>query len=227
VKQNVIADNFTGRRRSSRGDAVYSALRKEIESGRFVAGTHLREEEIANLLGVSRTPVRDAVSRLVLEGILTVRPSRGVTVTELDQDRVVELYEALELLEGAVSEIAAIRGSRNKIPRLEQIIIHESDLLDNVGELTPLNEEFHQIIYDMADNHYLVSSLRNLSYSFNLLKGTTLADPVRAQQSHQEHVGIVSAIRQRDSEMAGRIAREHVRNARRVRIRMLFPPSSE
>jgi DNA-binding GntR family transcriptional regulator len=203
-------------------DSVYRSIRSAIEAGQFEPGERLLEVDLAKLLGVSRTPVRDALRRLVSEGLLTIIPARGVIVTELDEVEVVELYSVLEVLEGTAAEFAANRASEDNIAQLGRILDEEQESLGDLDKLVTLNNDFHHAVYAAAHNRYLVRSVRWLSDSLNLLRGSTLVDQARQRTSHDEHLQIASAIKRRDPEVAGQVARRHIREAKRIRMQMLF-----
>jgi DNA-binding GntR family transcriptional regulator len=203
-------------------EEVYRAIRTGIEVGRFVPGERMLEVELAEMLGVSRTPVREAVRRLISEGLLTLASARGVIVTQLDEAKVIELYAMLEVLEGTAAEFAANRASDSDIEHLQAILEKEEKALGNLDGTVRLNDELHRAVYVAAHNRYLTSSVRWLSDSLNLLRGSTLVEPDRQRSSHEEHTQIVAAIRRRDPEIAGAVARQHIREARRLRVKILF-----
>lgn len=204
------------------GGAVYRSVRQAIATGRFKPGDRLREVTIANLLNVSRTPVRDALKRLESEGLLTIAPSRGLIVTELDRQNVLELYGLREILEGSAAALAANRASESEILALFEILEEEANHLDDASKLAEINRHFHSALYAASHNRYLIAAASGLSRSLHLLPGTTLSVPGRAVSSHEEHIEIVSHIEQRNPATAEQIARKHIREARRLRLRMLF-----
>lgn len=203
-------------------ESVYQSIRGAIETGKFQPGQRLLEINLAKLLAVSRTPVRDAVRRLVSDGILTEVASRGVVVTQLDEEHVIELYSVLEVLEGTAAKFAAYKATAQDAMHLAGILEKEARSFGDVDQIISLNNDFHRTIYGAARNRYLTDSLRRLSDSLNLLRGSTLADPARQRSAHEEHVDIASAIRRGDAELAERIARQHIVEARRFRLQMLF-----
>jgi len=207
------------------GEAVYRALRTAVEGGGFPPGTRMRENSLADMLGVSRTPIREALRRLLADGMLTQTSSRGLVVTDLDRQQVLELFALREVLEGTAARFAAHRAADSDIDLLHSIIEREKPFLAaGDGEsLMHLNMIFHKTIWEAARNRYLLASVKGISDALSLLRGATLDDPDRQRNSHAEHQQIVSAIEQRDAELAEGIAREHIREARRVRLRMLFP----
>ena len=100
-------------RTRSRADFVYENLRDAISDGRIAGGERVREEEVARNLGVSRTPVREALQRLQQRGLLSFGPTRGLVVAQLSHQQVVELYAMREILEGSAARFAAYSRSRN------------------------------------------------------------------------------------------------------------------
>lgn len=203
---------------SSRGEYVYAALRDAIHQGRFGPGARVVEVEIARELGVSRTPVRDALRRLESDGLLIVAPRRGLSVATLDQQQVLELYALREVLEGTAARLAAQHAGEGEIGALHDLVgRHRARLHDGPTALMSLNREFHQVIYQAARNRYVLQSLHSLRDSLALLPGTTYAAPGRPVAALAEHDRIVQAIARRDPAAAEEAARAHIRTAERVR----------
>src|SRR3954464_13472158 len=105
----------SGPRTRSRGDFVYESLRDAISDGRIAGGERVREEEVARNLGVSRTPVREALQRLQQRGVLVLGAGRGLVVPRLSQQQVIELYAMREILEGSAARFAALHASAAEI----------------------------------------------------------------------------------------------------------------
>src|SRR5215510_7621675 len=137
-------------RTRSRADFVYESLRDAIWDGRIAVGERVREEDVARNLGVSRTPVREALQRLQQRGLLVLGPGRRLVVAQLGHDEVVELYAMREILEGSAARFAAERATPEEIVTLyqlqEQLKSAERDLH------VTLNRRFHQAIYEAAHN---------------------------------------------------------------------------
>src|SRR3954466_7612889 len=108
-------------RTRSRADFVYESLRDAISDGRIAGGERVREEEVARNLGVSRTPVREALQRLQQRGILILGPGRGLVVAQLSHEQVVELYAMREILEGSAARFAAMHATADEIATLYQL----------------------------------------------------------------------------------------------------------
>lgn len=209
-------------RTQSRADFVYDSLRDAIWEGRFAHGERIREEEIANVLGVSRTPVREALQRLQQRGLLVIGPGRGLMVAQLSKQQVFELYAMREILEGSAARFAARHANEAEIEILYRL---QRELAASNGDalnLVKLNRRFHQAIYEAAHNQYLLETLDTLNDSLALLHSTTFRAPSRRTETDEEHRRIVEAIEKRDSEAAERVAREHIRQAQRTRFETLM-----
>lgn len=207
----------------SRSQIVYSTLKGQIRDGSLKPGQRMREIEIAEAQGVSRTPVREAMNRLVSEGLLEISAARGIAVTELSKQQVLEIYALREFLEGASARFAAQHASPPEMRSLRDLV----DYTDTIPEDEPaqhaqLNKRFHGQIAEAAHNNYLGRALVLLSDSLMLVPGTTFEHPGRVKAVHAEHIAILDAIEARDPDGAERAAREHIRRAGEVRLQMLF-----
>lgn len=202
--------------------AVYTALRRGIFDGTLQPGDRLREMELAEALGVSRTPVREALQRLMADGLLQAAPGRGTVVADLDKQQVLELYAVREVLEGAAAAMAAQRADETDIAQLWALLDEEAQLLDDPDACARLNVRFHEVLNQAAHNRYLTDTVRGLRDTLALLRGTSLKMENRTRTAHEEHRALVSAIEERDPERAEDIARRHIRAARRLRMKMLY-----
>lgn len=203
-------------RTRSRADVVFESLRDAIWTGRIVAGERVREEEIARHLGVSRTPVREALQRLQQRGLLIVG-SRGLIVSQLRSSQVLELYAMREILEGSAARLAAQHATDIEIAVLHRLQWELEQVGDDANAVVMLNRRFHQAIYDAAHNQYLMQTLDVLNDSLALLNNTTFRMPKR-RETDNEHKSIVAAIEKRDPDQAESLARSHIRNAQHTRF---------
>lgn len=205
-------------RTQSRADFVYDSLRDAIWEGRFAHGERIREEEIAGVLGVSRTPVREALQRLQQRGLLVVGPGRGLMVAQLSKQQVFELYAMREILEGSAARFAARHANEAEIEILYRLQRELAESGSDALTLINLNRRFHQSIYEAAHNQYLLQTLDTLNDSLALLHSTTFRVPNRRPETDEEHRRIVAAIENRDPDAAEKAAREHIRQAQRTRF---------
>jgi DNA-binding GntR family transcriptional regulator len=205
-------------RTRSRADFVYESLRDAISEGRIACGERVREEEIARNLGVSRTPVREALQRLHERGLLIFGSGRGLVVAELSQQQVVELYSMREILEGSAARFAAQHATAPEIAMLYRIQQELNAGAHDPALVVALNRRFHRAIYEAAHNRYLMQTLDNLHDSFALLHSNTSRLTRRRRESDQEHRNIIAAIEKHDPDLAERAAREHILQAQRARF---------
>lgn len=200
---------------SSQSFAAYNEIKRRILGGEFAPGARLREIEVAELLALGRTPVREALKRIQDEGLLRQEPGRGLVVAVMDQQEVGELYAMREALESTAASLAAHHATEAEILNMEAILFEQD------GDPVAQNLRFHEAIYSAAHNRYLNRLLRSLTDTTYLLGRSTLASPVRAEAALREHADIVAAIRKRDSQGAAEAARHHIHQALLERLKML------
>jgi DNA-binding GntR family transcriptional regulator len=202
-----------------RGQFVYDAVRDDIRSGGLRPGERLRETEIAERMGVSRTPVREALKRLESDGLVTFGQPRGLTVTELSQGQILDLYAMREVLEGAAARFAAERASPLEIATLKQIL-EQHKHASSPEEVAAVNRQLHDAIVGAAHNLYLQRVMTVLSDALALLGTTTYSVPGRIASGWKENAQIVDCIERRDAAGAEKAAQAHIRAAGAIRIAM-------
>jgi len=222
AERPFAAINADDLRTRSRADFVYDSLRDAIWEGRIARSERVREEDVARRLGVSRTPVREALQRLQQRGLLVNRLGRGLVVAELGKREVIELYAMREILEGSAARFAAQHAAAPEIDILYRLQLELADAPDNALLLVKLNRRFHQAIYDAAHNQYLTQTLDTLHDAMALLHSATFRAPNRRRESDAEHRRIVAAIEARNADQAEAVAREHIRQAQRTRFEALM-----
>lgn len=205
-----------------RGEAAYRGIRRAIQEGRLKPGDRLREIELARQVGLSRTPVREALRRLQAEGLVVHDAARGVVVAELDYSMVTELYFMREVLEGTAARLAAQHASEVEISILDELCQQYEAALGDELTLTACNRRFHETLYRCSHNRYLLNMVTVLHDALSLLGSTTLGSPERAAETLREHRDVVAAIRARDPDAAEQALRLHIRTAQKTRMRMLF-----
>lgn len=197
---------------SSVSDFAYAILRREIMEGRLVPGQRMREQELSEMLQVSRTPTREALSRLQADGLLVLQPRTGLAVAALDDSAVIEIYETREALEGTAALLAARYANPRDIAALRFLLQAEELDAADPATLPRHNRAFHEALYNAAHNRFLLKSLRALHDAMALLGPTTLSAPGRREQARAEHWRIVDAIERRGGATAEAEMRRHVRN---------------
>jgi DNA-binding GntR family transcriptional regulator len=204
----------------SAAEFAYATLRGEITEGRLPPGHRLREQELSERLQVSRTPVREALSRLQADGLLVMQPRTGLAVAELDEAAGIELYETREALEGAAAALAARYANPRDIAAMQAILAAEELVADDPLLLQRHNRRFHGAVLAAAHNRFLLKSLQALHDALTLLGPTTLARAGRRAQAQAEHRRVLGAIEKRDSAAAEAEMRAHVRRGAEVRQAM-------
>ena len=202
----------------SSGAIVYEQLLTGLRSGVFAPGDRLREEEISAQLSVSRTPIREALRRLEVDGIVEHRPRIGSVIRSLSQTEVVELYEMRLVLERTAAEMATQHGTQAEFDTLEALndrigAEREDPLLG-----AAINQDFHQGLYRAARNRFLLKAARALNSSLLLLGPTTYTDEQRIEVVVVQHREIIAGLRNRDAEAAGAAAEAHLQTSLRHRL---------
>lgn len=202
----------------SLADQAYDRFREGLRSGIFKPGQRLLEAELADHLGMSRTPVREAIRRLQSEGLVAHLPARGLCVAAYDPGQVDELYVMREALEGTAARLAAQHAGRPEILLLQRMVEEEAGLSGEAA--AEHNRRFHRALHQAAHNRYLLRALSALSDALLLLGPTTLDLPGRAAEARAEHARIVEAIAARDGDAAEAAARAHIAAAHAARLAM-------
>lgn len=205
----------------SRGQAVYETLREALQNGRFKPGDRVREEDIAQQLDVSRTPVREALGRLTAEGFLKPSGGRGLVVRSLDLSEVLELYAMREILEGAAAGLAARHASQPELDALADLAAAYETHGREPAALARLNRQFHNAIFRSARNRFLDRALQELQDGIALLGPTTFTVDGRFEAARSEHRTILTAICAHRADDAETAARAHIREALRARLRLM------
>lgn len=206
-----------------RGEAAYRHIRAAIADGRLKPGDRLREADLAEQIGLSRTPIREALGRLSAEGLVVNDPVRGVAVAELDYNMVTELYYMREVLEGTAARLAAQHASEVELAILDDLCEQYAAAVGNEAALAASNRRFHETLYRCSHNRYLLNMVTVLHDALSLLgSSSTLGSPERGAETLREHREVVDAIRARDADAAERALRAHIRHAQKVRMHKLF-----
>ena len=172
---------------------AYEALITALRKGAYAPGDRLREEEVGERLGLSRTPVREALRRLEAHGIGEHRPRIGAVIRTLNHTEIVEFYELRIVLE------------RTREDPVQSSVI---------------NQDFHRHIYLAGRNRFLLDAARALNNSMLLIGPTTYTDPDRVDVVVNEHNSIIKALSARDANAAGAAAEAHLQNSLRYRLEL-------
>jgi DNA-binding GntR family transcriptional regulator len=211
----------------SRGEEAYQRIMNAIQSGELRSGARMREAELAEWLGSSRTPVREALNRLQTQGLVALEPRRGMIIAEMDSTMMSEIYLMREVLEATAARLAALHASEVEVSLLRDIAERDKQHLDDPVKLARNNRLFHDALYRAAHNRYLLKTANSLQESLALLGQTTLSRPGRGADAYKEHDELVTAIENRDADAAEKASRAHMRSAHKARIQMMFDQTEE
>lgn len=202
---------------------VYETLRRAILEQVLSPGRRLAEEELADALGVSRTPIREAITRLETEGIVERSSVRTVTVSRLSPKAIAEVFEVREWLDGVVAYLATQRITPPRIAELRWINerMKAAALEGDVDTVEQINHEFHDVLALAADNAFLMSLMHQARDRVRPLTGSTFAHENRSTASAKEHDQLIDLISSDDAEAAAKAARTHMKAAATVRLEML------
>ena len=204
-------------------ESVESFLREAIMQGRLRGGERLREQELCEQLGVSRSTLREALRRLEAERLITIEPHRGPRVTQMSEKEARDLYALRALLEGYAAHEFAQRASESQIEQLGNEVqsLHQAARAKDQARLLQAKQRFYDVLLDGCDTGLMSDMLLGLLSRISLLRATSFSHPDRLPQSLKEIDGIYRCIQRRDADGAQHHARIHVANAERAALAML------
>lgn len=191
---------------------VADRLRAMIESRELEAGAWIDEPSLTQELGISRTPLREALKVLVAEGLLRLEPRRGCFVNELSARDLDDIFPLMAMLEGRCAHEAARKITDSDLQRLEPL--HQQLQLraqaGDIDQYYATNALIHEAIQALADNRWLSDLVDNLRKLLSLSRHKSLAYPGRIQESCAEHLAIFAALKARDPDGAEALTRKHL-----------------
>lgn len=203
----------------SAAERAYERITELILSGRFRAGARLREEELSTALGMSRTPIREALRRLSAEGIVDFSTNRGAQVMSWSDEQLNEIFDLRALLESYASGRAATRMDADELARLDELAGLMEDIVAASGSLEQMaqyNNEFHEILLQNSGSPQLVTFARaivQVPLVHRTFRRYTPADLARSASQHRE---LVEACRVGDGGWAEAVMRSHILSARHI-----------
>lgn len=199
---------------------AYTLILEAIEAGVYKPGDRLVESELAERLGVSRTPVREALQRLETQAMLS-RDGRSLIVASLDHNQLAELYAVRTELEGLAARLAARHATDEEIRVLRAMAQEDLHLLGgDPRALSRANKRFHKQIHLASHNRFLVQQLDLVHRSMALMANTSFAAEGRDEVALAEHGAIVDAIAARDGDAAHAALKAHISKAFETRLRI-------
>jgi len=205
-------------KKKSLGDVAYQKLLQAIEMGVLKSGDRISVNGLADILKLSRTPVREAISWLETDGLVVHEPYVGRVVADLNRQMVSELYDIRFVLETSAAGLAALNASSSQIDELQEMLVFEKEVLSDPIRRERQNTRFHEAIYRSAHNRYLISTLKALQTPMILLGPATAKDSGRVQTAYLEHVELINRIENRDENGAREIMLLHLKGGLHTRI---------
>ena len=193
---------------------VYRVLKESIIKGFLEPGTKLLENRIAEKMQVSRTPVREAMQKLVAEGFVKTTPNQTIVVTEVSPEDIKEVLQIRGVLEGLAARIAAKKINRQEIDELESVVTQMSLHVtkENLSYYCKVDDEFHNLILNICGNKWIIQIRDNLGSFIYRFRIKSLSVPGRLKHSLEEHRAIMESLKKHDSENADRLSQVHMEN---------------
>lgn len=190
-------------------------LREAIAAGRFMPGERLIERQLCDLMGVSRTSIREALRELESEGLVTVVPNKGPIISVVSIEQAEAIYQVRAVLEGLAVRLFALNATDAQLRDLEASVEALAKVYDNFdpNAFLTTKAEFYRILIEGAGNEIAGQMLRNIHIRVSQLRATSLSLPQRAKDSMVEIRNLLAALKARDPEAAWTICKQHIENA--------------
>ena len=195
-------------------EVIFDSLRQAIIMGELKPGERLMEIQFAEKMGVSRTPVREAIRKLELEGLVVMIPRKGAHVAELSVKDIIDVLEIRSSLDGLATRLAAQRITKDELKELKNIVDQFAQYMEknNVQGLIKKDVEFHDLIYKASRNDKLMQIATNLKDQVHRFRVVYLKDYSSPKELVKEHQDIYKAIERNDGDIAETLATIHIRN---------------
>lgn len=194
---------------------VFNQLQNDILNGKYHIGDNLIETKLSDELGVSRTPIREALRQLELEGLVQSIPNKGVIVRGISPQDIEDIYTIRMLIEGLAARWTAEKITAEELDELKEAVeLEEFYTIKNDREhVLQLDSKFHEIIFKASKSKPLMHTLSSFHHYIQRARNISFGLPGRAQKALEEHKAILQAIMDRNPEMAEKLTIEHVKNA--------------
>ena len=199
----------------SLGGKVFQQLKNSILAGEFENGAELREIALAKKLGVSRTPVREALRQLEQEGLVEIYPNREAYVKGITYKDVEDIFRIRARLEGLCAEMAVSSITHEQLDKLDEIILLSKfyEEKKDMEHLLKMDSQFHEVLFESCGSKMLEHQLKDYHQYVQKARLRSLKRQERAKKSTQEHEEILLAIKDRDAKRADELATRHILNA--------------
>lgn len=204
-------------------EIIFNTLREAIIVGELKPGERLMEIQLAEKMGVSRTPVREAIRKLELEGLVNMIPRKGAHVAELSVKNIMDVLEVRSSLDGLATSLAAERMRDEDLKDLKHVLSQFANYVEkgNLQGSIKKDVEFHDIIYSSSRNDKLIQIVNNLREQVQRFRVIYMKDFGSTKDIVKEHIEIIEAIESKDAELAKKVAEKHINNQERAIIKSL------
>jgi DNA-binding GntR family transcriptional regulator len=195
-------------------DQAYAMLRQAIADADIYQSREeirLDERVLSETLGVSRTPVREAMTLLEQEGFLRMVPRRGIYIVRKNKREIVEMIQMWAALESMAARLATIHATDDEIARLRHMFddFRDSTPAEHIAEYSDANIAFHQAIVELSKSQLILDTIKNIFVHVRAIRRMTISQSDRASRSIVDHLRIIEALEKRDTELAERLVRQH------------------
>ena len=207
--------------RRSLGHSVYENLKEAIIEGSLAPESRVVETRFAEALGISRTPVREAMHKLEREGLLRQDPKGGFYVVGLTREDIEEAFGIRGVLESYAARLATVRHQEEELAPLEEKLVEYRDCLDrgHMEELPRINTDFHDLLYGLSRSPKLVKMINDLRVQIFRFRQVILKIEAMARASNEDHRLMMEAIRARDGDRVEVLVREHILRGQDIVLR--------
>ncbi len=204
-------------------DVVFNTLRQAILTGELKPGERLMEIHLANMLGVSRTPIREAIRKLELEGLVTMIPRRGAEVAQITEKSMSDVLEVRRAMDALCAQLACERITEEDLERLKEACgkFEQATGTKDVKKIAQADVELHDIILQATGNSRLIQLVNNLSEQMYRYRFEYIKDISQHERLVEEHRMIYESLVSRDRERAAEAARTHIDNQRKAIIHQI------
>ena len=204
-------------------EAVCEALRDAIRKGVLEPGERLMEVQVAEELGISRTPVREAIRKLEQEGYVIMMPRRGTYVADVSESDVKEIFEIRSALEALATGLAARRIEQEELETLQSLLFEIEGYIKqkDIEKIVETDIKFHGLLYQVSRNERLVNIISNLKEQLARFRTLSMSYPGRLYETLEEHSEMVEAIANGDVSAARDAAEHHMERAEKTLLKAL------
>ena len=205
-------------------EVVCETLRNAIIEGVLKPGERLMEIQVSEELGVSRTPVREAIRKLELEGFVVMIPRRGTYVSDLSIKDINEVFEVRTALDVLAAGMAAERITADELEQMERLLVELGEYIEqnDIEKIVEADSKFHDLLYSASRNNRLVGIINNLREQLTRFRSLSMSYPGRLKEMLVEHTRLVESLGMRNVSLAKRLAGVHMANAEQTLLKNIL-----